>query len=105
MEDTDAVADVEKVESFYLFGYSEGAPIALLYTATHPEKTLGVSIFFWRGGVKFLNSDNYNLMADKETILDGFLPSLGKGLSGYMSCLKRKQLCQIWNVWCTTDVG
>ena len=30
MEDTDAVADAKKVESFYLFGYSEGASITLL---------------------------------------------------------------------------
>ena len=52
MEDTDAVADAEKVESFHFFGYSEGAPIALLYTATHPEKTLGVSVFL--GGCKII---------------------------------------------------
>ncbi len=84
MDDIDAVADAEKVDGFYLFGYSEGAPIALLYAATHPEKTLGVSVF--GGFAKFLNSDDFKLMADKETILEGFLPNWGKGLSGYMFC-------------------
>ena len=54
MDDIEAVADAEKVKSFYLFGYSEGASIALLYAATHPEKTLGVSVF--GGFPKFLNS-------------------------------------------------
>lgn len=84
MDDIDAVADAEKIKSFYLFGYSEGAPIALLYAATHPEKTLGVSVF--GGFPKFLNSEDFELMTDKETILDGFLPNWGKGLSGYLFC-------------------
>ena len=84
MDDIDAVAVAEKVESFYLFGYSEGAPIALLYAATHPEKTLAVTVF--GGFPKFLNSDDFKLMADKETIFDSFLPNWGKGLSGYMLC-------------------
>ena len=84
MDDIDALADSKKVERSYLFGYSEGAPKALLYAATHPEKTLGVSVF--GGSPKFLNSDDFKLMADKETILDGFLPIWENGLSGYMFC-------------------
>ena len=81
MDDIDAVADSKKVEHSYLFGYSEGAPRALLYAATHPEKTLGVSVF--GGFPKFLNSDDFKLMADKETIFNSFLPNWGTGLSGY----------------------
>ena len=84
MDDIDAVAAAEGVEKFYLFGYSEGGSISLVYAATHPTKVLGVTVF--AGIPKFTNSDDFDLMSDEETILEGFVPNWGKGLSGYLFC-------------------
>lgn len=84
MDDIDAVAAAEGVEKFYLFGYSEGGSISLVYAATHPKKVLGVTVF--AGIPKFINSEDYTLMSDADTILEGFVPNWGKGLSGYVFC-------------------
>ena len=67
-----------------MFGYSEGGSISLVYAATHPTKVLGVTVF--AGIPKFTNSDDFDLMSDEETILEGFVPNWGKGLSGYLFC-------------------
>ena len=84
MDDIDAVAAAEGVDKFYLFGYSEGGSISLVYAATHPKKVMGVTVF--AGIPKFINSEDYNLMSDADTILEGFVPNWGKGLSGFLFC-------------------
>jgi pimeloyl-ACP methyl ester carboxylesterase len=45
MDDVRAVLDAEGIERTALFGYSEGGPMAALFAATYPERTIALVIY------------------------------------------------------------
>ncbi len=45
MDDVRAVMDAVGSERAALFGYSEGGPMSVLFTATHPERTRGLVLY------------------------------------------------------------
>lgn len=45
MDDVRAVMDAVGSERAVVFGYSEGGPMAMLFAATYPERTLGLALY------------------------------------------------------------
>jgi pimeloyl-ACP methyl ester carboxylesterase len=51
MDDLGAVMDAAGSERAFIFGECEGGPLAVLFAATHPERTQGVAIYGTMPGV------------------------------------------------------
>ena len=81
LEEINAIADAENIEKFSIFGLSEGATIALLYSAIYPDRVYSTSVF--GGFAKFCNAADYNLMFDEESLLSG-VKHWGTGRSGFI---------------------
>ncbi len=45
VRDLEAVVDALKLKKFYLFGVSEGGPIALMYSAMHPKRVIKLALY------------------------------------------------------------
>jgi class 3 adenylate cyclase len=81
MDDITAIAAAEELPDFSLFGYSEGAAIAILYAASFPDRVKAVSVF--GGFARFSNCDDYHFMSDEEDILK-MVKHWGNGGFGYV---------------------
>jgi len=64
MDDLRAVMDAAGSERASIFGGSEGGPLALLFTATYPERV--ASLVLYGSYAKALNSDDYTNGVDRE---------------------------------------
>jgi class 3 adenylate cyclase/pimeloyl-ACP methyl ester carboxylesterase len=64
MDDLRAVMDAARSERASIFGGSEGGPLALLFTATYPERV--ASLVLYGSYAKALNSDDYTNGVDRE---------------------------------------
>ncbi|MEY2565978.1 MAG: hypothetical protein QOE35_507 [Actinomycetota bacterium] len=65
MDDVRAVMDAAGSERAAIFGSSEGGPMALLFTATYPERVS--SLVLYGSYAKAINSDDYSSGVDAET--------------------------------------
>ena len=64
MDDVRAVMDAARSESAYLFGYSEGGPMAILFAATYPERTN--ALILYGSYARRLRGDDYPWGKTKE---------------------------------------
>jgi pimeloyl-ACP methyl ester carboxylesterase len=80
MDDITAIAKAENLQSFSLFGQSEGASTALLYAATFPGKVKKVCVF--GGFARFSNCADYDHMFDEKVIRKS-IKYWGTGASGF----------------------
>ena len=75
MDDVRAVMDAVGSERAVLLGVSEGAPLSMVFAATHPERTAG--LIFVGGEVKEIREDGWpwgqSTRKDYEAMLDGIL--------------------------------
>jgi pimeloyl-ACP methyl ester carboxylesterase len=75
MDDVRAVMDAVGSERAVLLGVSEGAPLSMVFAATHPERTAG--LIFVGGEVKEIREDDWpwgqSTRKDYEAMLDGIL--------------------------------
>jgi len=75
MDDVRAVMDAVGSERAVLLGVSEGAPLSMLFAASHPERTAG--LIFVGGEVKEIREDDWpwgqSTRKDYEAMLDGIL--------------------------------
>lgn len=67
MDDITAIATAEAIERFSLFGYSEGAAVAILYAASFPGRIKSIAVF--GGFARFSNCDDYPHMHEADDIL------------------------------------
>jgi class 3 adenylate cyclase/predicted alpha/beta hydrolase len=67
MDDLDAVMATTGVKRAALFGYSEGASMSALYSATHPDRVS--HLILYGGCARFTNSSDYEHMHSLETML------------------------------------
>ena len=63
MDDVRAVMDAVGSERAVLLGVSEGAPLSMVFAATHPERTAG--LIFVGGEVKEIREDDWPSGASK----------------------------------------
>ncbi|MDP6689037.1 MAG: adenylate/guanylate cyclase domain-containing protein [Alphaproteobacteria bacterium] len=80
MDDITAIAVAEGIERFSLFGYSEGATIAILYAASFPDRVKSIAAF--AGFARFSNCDDYPHMHEAEDLLK-MVEHWGSGGFGY----------------------
>jgi class 3 adenylate cyclase/pimeloyl-ACP methyl ester carboxylesterase len=80
MDDITAIAAAEQLNSFSLFGLSEGAAIGILYAASFPDRVEAVTVF--GGFARFSNCDDYSLMFSVDALLKS-VDYWGTGASGY----------------------
>ena len=75
MDDVRAVMDAAGSERAVLLGVSEGAPLSMVFAATHPERTAG--LIFVGGEVKEIREDDWpwgaSTREEYESMLDGIL--------------------------------
>jgi pimeloyl-ACP methyl ester carboxylesterase len=75
MDDVRAVMDAAGSERAVLLGVSEGAPLSMVFAATHPERTAG--LIFVGGEVKEIREDDWpwgaSTREEYEGMLDGIL--------------------------------
>jgi pimeloyl-ACP methyl ester carboxylesterase len=75
MDDVRAVMDAVGSERAVLLGVSEGAPLSMVFAASHPERTAG--LIFVGGEVKEIREDDWpwgqSTRKDYEAMLDGIL--------------------------------
>jgi pimeloyl-ACP methyl ester carboxylesterase len=75
MDDVRAVMDAVGSERAVLLGVSEGAPLSMLFAASHPERTAG--LIFVGGEVKEIREDDWpwgqSTRKDYEAMLEGIL--------------------------------
>jgi class 3 adenylate cyclase len=80
MEDVTAVLDAVGSEQAALFAQSEGAPMAMLYAATHPERTRALVLY--AGMARMTGAPGYEWPGtpeDRQRRIDEFFASWGKG--------------------------
>lgn len=80
MDDIAAIVAAEKLKKFSIFGYSEGAVVAMLYAATFPEQVSAIALF--GGFARFTNCEGYDLSYEEEDIIR-MVKHWGKGGFGY----------------------
>ena len=69
MDDLDAVMGAMGISRAALFGYSEGAAMSALFSATYPERVSHLVLF--GGFARFTNSDDYTDMYSLEQMVRG----------------------------------
>ena len=69
MDDLDAVMAAVGSKRAALFGFSEGASMSLLFSATHPQKVSHLVLY--GGFARFTNCDDYHQMWPLESMLRG----------------------------------
>ncbi|HXW64982.1 MAG TPA: adenylate/guanylate cyclase domain-containing protein [Burkholderiaceae bacterium] len=67
MDDVTAIMEAIGSKRAALLGYSEGAPMSVLFAATYPERTSHLILF--GGFARFTNTSDYELMFSEEAIL------------------------------------
>jgi class 3 adenylate cyclase len=77
MDDVRAVMDAVGSERAVLMGVSEGAPLSLVFAATHPERTAG--LIFVGGEVKEIIEDDWPLGSDTREEYEGHLDKVLSG--------------------------
>ena len=80
MDDVRAVMDAVGSERAVLLGVSEGAPLSMVFAATHPERTAG--LIFVGGEVKEILEDDWPLGQETREEYEGHLEKI---LSGEMA--------------------
>ena len=93
MDDISSIVEAEKLDTFFLFGLSEGASISLVYAATYPQKVKSLAVF--GGAARFTRSDDYPYMPGAEKIKDNLLTNWGTGNSGYIFCPQKMPAKQV----------
>ena len=83
MDDVRAVMDASNSDKASIFGCSEGGPISLMFTASHPERVN--SLILYGTFAKFVRSDEYPSAPFDQNMFDGMVPMLmnkwGTGVS------------------------
>jgi DNA-binding SARP family transcriptional activator/pimeloyl-ACP methyl ester carboxylesterase len=69
MEDVRAVMRAAGSSRAVLFGYSEGAPMSLLFAATYPERV--AALILGSGSARWFPADGYPCGAESRTMFDG----------------------------------
>ena len=77
MDDVRAVMDAVGSERAVLMGISEGAPLSLVFAATHPERTAG--LIFVGGEVKEIIEEDWPLGSDTREEYEGHLEKVLSG--------------------------
>jgi pimeloyl-ACP methyl ester carboxylesterase len=77
MDDVRAVMDAAGSERAVLLGVSEGAPLSLVFAATHPERTAG--LIFVGGEVKEIREDDWPWGASTREQYEGMLDGISSG--------------------------
>ena len=77
MDDVRAVMDAVGSERAVLLGVSEGAPLSLVFAATHPERTAG--LIFVGGEVKEIREDDWPWGASTREEYEGMLDGISSG--------------------------
>jgi class 3 adenylate cyclase len=85
-DDIAAVLDAAGSESTAIFAAVDAGPIAMLYTAMHPERVTGLAL--WNTSARFMEADDYKFGASSEAV-DGLVEvmSSGWGKPGFMALL------------------
>ena len=60
MDDISSIVEAEKLDTFFLFGLSEGASISFVYEATYPQRVKAIAVF--GGAARFTRSEDYPYM-------------------------------------------
>ena len=77
MDDVRAVMDAAGSERAVLLGVSEGAPLSMVFAATHPERTAG--LIFVGGEVKEIREDDWPWGASTRERYEGMLDGISSG--------------------------
>ena len=77
MDDVRAVMDAVGSERAVLLGVSEGAPLSMVFAATHPERTAG--LIFVGGEVKEIREDDWPWGASTREEYEGMLDGISSG--------------------------
>ena len=93
MDDISSIVEAEKLDTFFLFGLSEGASISLVYAATYPQRVKAIAVF--GGAARFTRSDDYPYMPRAEKIKENLLTNWGTGSSGYIFCPQKMPAKQV----------
>ena len=92
MDDLRAVMDAAGAEKASLMGWSEGANIAAMFAATHPDRVQGLILF--AGGARYRWAPDYPMGATDELVeaaLDLFRNHWGKGRFAFIVAPSRAQ--------------
>ena len=93
MDDVRAVMDAAGSERAVLLGVSEGAPLSMVFAATHPERTAG--LIFVGGEVKEIREDDWpwgaSTREEYEGMLDGILERRDRVGKGHARLVRAEQ--------------